>query len=141
MTDLSAEPYNPLQVQVGGGHYKQFAIQPVEHLEANGIAHCLPNICKYVMRFHAKDGARDLRKCLHYLELYAHLASEGRAAPRDLLPMDTVLAMCAANGLNHYQILVLLAIQTDFYGHEWTEIARLSIEHLLVEEYGAEAGS
>ena len=142
MSDLSAAAATaPLATQVGGDHYKNFAIQPVEHLEGNGIAHCLPNVCKYIMRYRAKDGARDLRKCLHYLDLYAHLARERRAAPKDVIEMDRVLAMCAANNLQHEQILVLLATQTEFYGHEWPEIARLALERLLVREYGAEAGA
>lgn len=141
MNDLAkAENADPLDVQIGGGHYKNFPLQPVEHLEQNGIAQCLPSICKYVMRYRDKDGARDLRKSLHFLDIWLALDKQGRAAPKDLIEKEVVLQACFIDALDSGQTRVLLAIQTDAYGDVWPEVARSALDHLLVSGYGAKAG-
>lgn len=144
MTDLSAGyplpdslPTNPLNNQVGGAHYKQYAIQPVEWLELHPTSYCLENVIKYVMRYREKDGAKDIRKCLHYLELYEHLQSEGKASGRMLVDQGDVLAMCRLNALDEHPRNVLLALQTDAYGEFWLKGARYWLEQILVNEYGA----
>lgn len=58
-----------LEVQVGGGHYKEFKIQPVEFCQANKIPYCEANVIKYVCRHANKNGAQDIKKAIHYLEL------------------------------------------------------------------------
>lgn len=63
----------PLDVQIGGGHYKDFAIQPVEFIEANKLPFLEGCIIKRVCRHSAKNGAEDLRKAIHELELLLHL--------------------------------------------------------------------
>ena len=60
---------NPLDVQVGGGHYKTLVIQPVEYNQKNGIGYCEGNIIKYVTRHKSKHGKEDLQKARHYLDL------------------------------------------------------------------------
>lgn len=55
--------------QVGGGHYKDLAIQPVEFITKNEIPFLEGNAIKYVVRHKAKGGAADVRKAIHYLEL------------------------------------------------------------------------
>jgi len=58
-----------LDTQVGGGHYKDFAIQPIEYCMANGLDHCQSNVVKYVTRFRLKNGKEDLLKARHYIDL------------------------------------------------------------------------
>ena len=58
-----------LDVQVGGGHYKDFKIQPVEYIHANGIGYLEGNVIKYVTRHAQKNGKQDIKKAIHYLEL------------------------------------------------------------------------
>jgi len=60
---------NPLDVQVGGGHYKNFKIQPIEYILANDLGYIEGNIVKYISRHGAKNGAEDIRKIIHYCEL------------------------------------------------------------------------
>ena len=60
---------DPLNVQVGGGHYKDFAIQPIEYCMKNGLDHCQSNVVKYVSRFRTKGGLEDLLKARHYIDL------------------------------------------------------------------------
>lgn len=69
MEDLEAQTNNPLENQVGGNHYKQFKIQPVEFIHANGLDFLQGNIVKYVSRHKFKNGAEDVKKIIHYAEL------------------------------------------------------------------------
>ena len=78
-----------LDRQVGGAHYKSFAIQPIVFCEKNGLSPIASNIIKYACRYktikrHGSDrpNVEDLRKIVHYAEiaiqreLEAELASE-----------------------------------------------------------------
>lgn len=58
-----------LEKQVGGNHYKQFAIQPVEFINANNLSYMQGNVIKYVLRYPLKNGIADLEKAKHYLEM------------------------------------------------------------------------
>jgi hypothetical protein len=62
-----------LNVQVAGSHYKDLAIQPVEYIHANGIGYLEGNVIKYVSRWKAKSGIKDLEKAKHYIELLIEL--------------------------------------------------------------------
>ena len=55
--------------QVGGNHYKNYKIQPVEFIIKNNIGFVEGNIIKYVLRFKEKGGVQDLEKAKHYIEL------------------------------------------------------------------------
>ena len=54
--------------QIGGEHYRNKAIQPIEYILANDLGFCEGNIIKYVSRFKDKNGLEDLKKAKHYLE-------------------------------------------------------------------------
>lgn len=60
---------NALEKQEGGSHYKDMAIQPVEFITANDLGFLEGNVIKYICRHHAKNGAEDIRKAIHYCEL------------------------------------------------------------------------
>lgn len=62
-----------LDVQVGGSHYKDMAIQPVEYIHANGLGYIEGNIIKYVSRWRRKNGVADLEKARHYIDLLIEL--------------------------------------------------------------------
>lgn len=62
-------PTTALDTQVGGGHYKELAIQPVEFCQKNKIPYCESNVIKYVTRHRFKNGREDIKKAIHYLEL------------------------------------------------------------------------
>jgi len=59
----------PSEDQVGGRHYKDFAIQPAEFIHKNNIGFLEGNIIKYVVRYASKGGKTDLLKAKHYLDL------------------------------------------------------------------------
>lgn len=58
-----------LDTQIGGGHYKSMAIQPIEFIMKNGLNFCQGNIIKYVCRYQSKNGIEDLKKARHYVDL------------------------------------------------------------------------
>jgi hypothetical protein len=64
---------NPLDVQIAGDHYKKLAIQPVEYIHANGLPFIEGCVVKYVTRWRAKDGLRDLEKARHFIDLLIEL--------------------------------------------------------------------
>lgn len=62
-----------LNKQVGGSHYKDLKIQPVEFLHANGVSYIEGAIIKYVLRYKNKNGMEDLKKAKHFLDLLMEL--------------------------------------------------------------------
>ena len=64
---------SPLEKQVGGSHYKDFKIQPIEFIVANDLSFCEANIVKYACRHRAKGGREDIKKVIHYAELLLQL--------------------------------------------------------------------
>ena len=57
------------EIQIGGGHYASFKIQPTEFIHANGVPFIEGNVIKYVMRHRQKNGIEDLKKARHYIDL------------------------------------------------------------------------
>lgn len=62
-----------LSDQVGGDHYRNRAIQPVEYIHANGLGFIEGSIVKYVTRWRDKGGVEDLEKVIHYARLLIEL--------------------------------------------------------------------
>jgi hypothetical protein len=62
-----------LDVQVGGSHYKNLKIQPVEYIHANQLPYIEGNIVKYITRWRDKNGIKDLEKIKHYIDLLIEL--------------------------------------------------------------------
>jgi len=58
-----------LKKQVGGSHYTNMAIQPVEYIVKNDIPYREANIIKYASRHKLKNGAEDIKKVIHYAEM------------------------------------------------------------------------
>jgi hypothetical protein len=58
-----------LEKQVGGSHYREMLIQPVEYILANGLGFIEGSVIKYVSRWKAKGGVDDLKKARHFLDL------------------------------------------------------------------------
>ena len=58
-----------LDTQIGGTHYKDMAIQPLEYIVANKLSFCEGNVVKYVSRWRNKNGIEDLRKARQYIDM------------------------------------------------------------------------
>jgi len=58
-----------LDKQVGGSHYKDCKIQPVEYIHANDLTFLEGNVIKYITRHKTKGGEADIRKVIHYAQM------------------------------------------------------------------------
>lgn len=70
---LEASKYSATSKQVGGDHYKNMAIQPIEFITKNKIPFIEGCIIKYICRWRSKNGIEDLRKIKHYVDLLIEL--------------------------------------------------------------------
>lgn len=70
---MEVQDNNPLETQVGGSHYKDCKIQPIEFIHANNIPFCEANAIKYLCRHRNKNGLQDLLKARHYIDLLIKL--------------------------------------------------------------------
>lgn len=73
MKDFNAKPKTALDTQVGGGHYKDMPIQPVEFSQKNRLTFCEASVVKYVCRHRNKNGIEDLKKAKHFIDLLIDL--------------------------------------------------------------------
>jgi hypothetical protein len=69
-------PTDPLDVQVGGDHYKDMRIQPVEFIVANNIGFLEGCIIKRICRWQEKGGIVDLEKIKHEVDLLIRLQDD-----------------------------------------------------------------
>lgn len=67
--------------QVGGSHYKDLSIQPVQYIHANGLSFLEGNVVKYITRHKTKNGRADVEKALHYCQLILELVYGGVPEP------------------------------------------------------------
>ena len=69
-----------LDKQVSGNHYKDKGIQPIVYIHANNLGFCEGNVIKYVTRHKEKNGAADIKKAIHYLELLLELQYQDKTS-------------------------------------------------------------
>lgn len=64
-----------LDIQIGGSHYKDYVIQPVEFSTKNGLGFIEGSIIKYISRHNKPTGKgrQDLEKIKHYIDLLIEL--------------------------------------------------------------------
>jgi hypothetical protein len=54
--------------QEGGGHYKQFQIEPWDAIVSWNLGYLDGNAVKYLSRWRHKNGIEDLKKARHYID-------------------------------------------------------------------------
>lgn len=69
--EVNPDLSTPLDTQVGGEHYKAFAIEPLEFSVKNNLDFPTGNVVKYVVRNKGDTAKRieDLNKAKHYLDV------------------------------------------------------------------------
>ena len=60
---------SPLDIQVGGSHYKKLKIQPIVFCMENNLGPCESAIVKYISRWQDKGGIQDIDKVIHYAQI------------------------------------------------------------------------
>lgn len=71
-----------LNEQVGGDHYKNMAIQPVDYIFKNQMGFLEGSVIKYVSRHKNKNGVEDLQKARHFLDLLIEFTMRDSALSR-----------------------------------------------------------
>lgn len=64
------------ETQIGGNHYSNMPIQPIEFIHKNNLSFIQGNIIKYVCRYKSKGGIQDLNKAKHYIDLLIEFEEE-----------------------------------------------------------------
>lgn len=75
---------HPMDTQIGGDHYKDLPIQPMEYSMMNGLDACQHTIIKYVTRFRDKGGLDDLRKAKHVIDMLITFEEDTKMNPDGL---------------------------------------------------------
>ena len=57
------------KLQIGGDHYKNLPIQPIEYIVKNGLGWLEGNAIKYITRHKQKGEKSDIEKAIHYLQI------------------------------------------------------------------------
>lgn len=99
-----------LDKQIGGDHYKKYAIQPIEFISKNNLTYIQGNIIKYVMRANDKGGLQDLKKALHYIEI----AIENDFKPT-VIDYNIALDFCEKNKLDDNCKNIIMAVSLGKY--------------------------
>lgn len=76
---IGEQKRSALDVQVGGAHYKDRAIQPVEYIHANGLGFLEGCIVKRITRWREKNGLEDLEKIKHEVDLLIEMEKKYHA--------------------------------------------------------------
>lgn len=80
-----------LDTQIGGSHYKNMPIQPMQYSMANELDACQHTIIKYVTRFREKGGVQDLEKAKHVIDMLIEFEQNGvkpATTPNDQMTFD-----------------------------------------------------
>lgn len=75
-----------LDKQVGGTHYREGSIQPIQYIESNKLTFSEGSVVKYITRHRNKNGIQDLLKIIHYVELILEMEYSAKA---DGTPIET----------------------------------------------------
>ena len=59
---------DPMERQIGGDHYQNYVIQPIEFFMANNVPFVEASVIKYVLRHKTKGGKIDLLKAKHCID-------------------------------------------------------------------------
>lgn len=98
--------------EVGGTHYELLKVQPIELIMKCGLTFTQGNMLKYISRYKNKNGAEDLRKCIHYAQLAVRYGDTAKTK----LPIAQAYMYCRANNLTNKQKGVIVSIfQEDYY--------------------------
>ena len=131
--------FNPLSTQVGGQHYKQMAIQPVEFCELNQLPYCMANVIKYASRHKLKHGREDLEKAVHYCDLGLSMYEQtkevwltGNDAGWKIPPVR----FCKENGFSPEITKVIIYLCSVFHrGIKGYRDAKAVLEKIILTDY------
>lgn len=101
-----------IETQIGGGHYKNMKMQPVELFALTRCTAFQANIWKYVTRYKHKNGKEDIKKAMHYAQLALELNCDGNL---DAVSKYCVATFCCANKLSSAVSAIITYAADDRY--------------------------
>lgn len=114
-----------MNTQIGGSHYKNYRIQPLDWALDNSINAAEFSILRYVLRYRDKNGLEDLDKAIHYAQILVR---------RDCIVInkdakECVDWFCNKNSLNGHQSAVLNAL----FDNDYVEV--IAVLRMMRSEY------
>ena len=119
---------NALNTQIGGSHYKDLAMQPIELIARIRCSFIQGCIIKYIARYKHKNGAQDIKKALHYALLAKQLGDKRRCKDSEL--SVGIAEFSRKNNLSKEQTDIITRACHDRY-----DIAADLCNKLLAKEY------
>ena len=111
--------------EVGGTHYEKLKVQPIELIAKCKLTFMQGNMLKYITRYKYKNGAEDLKKCIHYAQLAKQYNDKG---PKNVIA--NAYMYCKVNGFLPLQKGIVISIfQEDYYHVVKQCIKLLNIEY------------
>ena len=119
-----------IENQVGGSHYKNMAFQPIELITALKCSFIQGCIIKYISRYKNKNGAQDIKKCIHYAQLAIELKDKGLCKTTDNIDTYVLISdFCSTNKITLLQKLIIEATANASFNR----VIRLCNDLLKVE--------
>lgn len=130
---------NPLKTQIGGSHYKQFAIQPIEFSHQNGlgfIAGCIiKRLCHYDQP--GGKGEQDLEKALHEMDILIDQHRKGFVYDANTDTAIRTSLFCEANGIDGKRKKIIEKLMAYYHAEallRYLSDAREELNALLLDE-------
>lgn len=102
-----------LETQIGGNHYKNMAMQPVEFASKAKLNFIQGSIVKYISRYKNKNGKQDIEKAAHFAKLAIDLNEQGSEF---MFNLGLAYTYCKANKLSQAQTNIIVStIKEDYY--------------------------
>lgn len=141
---------NANSIQHGGDHYRA-AYQHWDFVVDCGMRYLEACATKYTMRYLRKNGAEDLRKCIHFIDKITELYNDNKytnarfACPYKIFDVNTyagfVYKFATANNLGNIQsnIVRTLAMWQDWHDLCYARAQACALLHMV--EYPSEPRS
>lgn len=116
--------------EVGGKHYSEMVIEPIELIDALNLDFSQGNIVKYISRYRHKKGLEDLEKALHYsmMNICADQWHRVKLNPDDIIERHKKLMVkmyCILNGLSDWENMIIMHAVSRQYKKCSEEIQQL----------------
>lgn len=100
------------EVQIGGSHYKNMKMQPVELFALTKCTAFQANIWKYIARYKYKNGKQDIEKAIHYAQLALEFNCNGDL---NTASKYAVAEFCCINKLSSAVTTIIVSASNDNY--------------------------
>lgn len=102
-----------LETQVGGSHYKDMAMQPVEFAVKAKLNFIQGSIVKYISRYKNKNGKQDIEKAAHFAKLAIDLDEQEHEF---MFSLGLAYSYCKVNKLSQAQTnIIVSAVKEDYH--------------------------